>query len=229
MTALADHSALLADGRRYYESGRFAEAYALFDRLAAEDEPEAWLWLSAMHANGDGREVDHTVAYEKCLRAAELGNIQACTNLGVMLVQGEGVAPDPVAGLAWLKRAADAGDIGAAFNAASILSGGKWLDKDLKQAVVYYEHAARAGYHPAQARLGYAYRNGFGVAKDRKKAFIWLSLAARHGIGTAIAMLEGMITEMSRDELDQAQQMLDHVFEQADPMLDGARFRVQTH
>lgn len=222
-------SAVMADGRRLYERGRFAEAFALFERLALDDEPEAAFWLATMLANGDGVAVNKAAALHHCRRAAELGNRAAQTNLGVMLVRGEGGRADAQTGLAWLMKAAEAGDTGAQFNTATILSAGKLVEKDLETAARYYEMAARSGYHPAQARLGYAYRHGFGVPRDLKKAFIWLSLAARHGVGTAISMLEGMMTEMSPDDLHAAQEVLDRFFESDDPLVSGARFRVQTH
>lgn len=228
-TPITSIAASVADGRRLYESGQFLEAFDVFSKFARNDEPEAVFWLATMLANGDGVAVDKAAALYQCRRAAELGNVAAQTNLGVMLVQGEGCEVDISAGLAWLSKAAEAGDVGAQFNVASILSAGKLIDKDLETAARYYEMAARSGYHPAQARLGYAYRHGFGVQRDLKKAFIWLSLAARHGMGTAISMLEGVITEMSPDDLHLAQEMLDRTFDSDDPLVAGARFRVQTH
>ena len=222
------HPAAMTDGVSAYEAGHFDAAYTLFEKLTKDDDPIAWFWLAVIHGNGDGVPVDKVRGFECCLRAAELGNVQAQTNLGVMYIQGDGVPADAEKGLNWLCSAAEAGDTGAQFNAATLLSAGKVVEKDLPRAADFYRMAAESGYFPAQARLGFSYRNGFGVAKDRCKAFLWLTLAAQHGAGTAINMLEGLVSEMSPDELYNGQElvtawMAQHGAEQQEP-----RFQVET-
>ncbi len=221
----------LADGVAEYEAARFDAAKDIFRACADAGDATAWFWLSVMHMNGDGVAVDKTRGFEFCRKAAEMGCVQAQTNLGVMFIQGEGVAEDPQAGLTWLCRAADAGDTGAQFNAATLLSAGKVVEKDLEAAADYYRMAAEAGYFPAQARLGFSYRNGFGVAKDRLKAFLWLTLASQHGAGSAISMLEGLVSEMTPDELHRGHQMVEQWRQAHSGDGDGAdlRFRVDTN
>lgn len=219
----------LAQGVELYEVGNFTDAYSVFKKLAGSGDATAVFWISVMEMNGDGRPVDKVAGFRNCLRAAELGNVQAQTNLGVMYIQGDGVEMDAETGLMWLCRAADAGDTGAQFNAATLLSAGKSVEPDAARAVAYYRMAAEAGYFPAQARLGFCYRNGLGVAKDRHQAFLWLTLAAQHGAGTAIDMLEGLVEEMSPDELHKGQHLVerwmkDHSFSSVEP-----RFRVDTN
>ena len=199
----------IMDGVAFYEAGKFETAHDVFHNCAEAGDATAWFWLSTMHMNGDGIAVDKQTGFNCCLKAAEMGSIQAQTNLGVMYIQGDGVAEDIEAGLKWLCCAADAGDTGAQFNAATIMSAGKIVEKDLETAVKYYQMAADSGYHPAQARLGFSFRNGFGVPKDRHKAFMWLTLAAQHGAGSAISMLEGLVTEMTPDELHTGHQMVE--------------------
>jgi len=228
MSSPSSVSPALIEGMQKYESGRYDEAYSVFEMLAENDDPTAWFWLSVMQANGDGVNPDKAQGFESCLRAAELGNVQAQTNLGVMYVQGDGVAADPEIGLTWFCRAAEAGDTGAQFNAATLLSAGKVVEKDLPRAVRFYQMAAESGYFPAQARLGFCYRNGFGIARDRRKAFLWLSLAAQHGAGTAINMLEGLITEMSPDELHEGQKLVEAWMQDHSGTGDVPRFQVKT-
>ncbi|WP_258094213.1 tetratricopeptide repeat protein [Salipiger pentaromativorans] len=228
MTTTAALSPALRDGIDRYEAGQYDRAYALFQTLADRDDPTAWFWLAVMQANGDGMPTDKAQGVRFCQRAAELGNIQAMTNLGVSYVQGEGVAADPETGLRWLCRAADAGDTGAQFNAATLLSAGKLVEKDLPRAVDYYRMAAEAGYFPAQARLGFCYRNGSGTARDRRKAFLWLTLAAQHGAGTAINMLEGLVAEMSPDELHDGQELVETWMERHGHQGAAPRFQVET-
>lgn len=199
----------LLDGVALYEAGQFVTAYNIFRHHAEAGDATAWFWLSVMHMNGDGVETDKQAGFDCCLKAAEMGCVQAQTNLGVMYIQGDGVAEDAPTGLTWLCRAADAGDTGAQFNAATLLSAGKVVDKDFETAVKYYRMAAESGYFPAQARLGFSYRNGFGVAKDRLKAFLWLTLASQHGAGSAISMLEGLVSEMTPDEIHRGHQMVE--------------------
>ncbi|CAN0602435.1 unnamed protein product [Ectocarpus sp. 12 AP-2014] len=146
-----------------------------------------------------------------------------------MYNQGDGVAENVETGLKWLCSAAEAGDTGAQFNAATILSAGKIVDKDLETAVRFYQMAADSGYHPAQARLGFSYRNGFGVPKDRHKAFMWLTLAAQHGAGSAISMLEGLVSEMTPDELHTGHQMVENWMKDHSSGSSDLVFRVDTN
>jgi hypothetical protein len=219
----------ITDGVARYEAAEFDAAYAIFHTCAQAGDATAWFWLSTMHMNGDGVEVDKQTGFQCCLKAAEMGNVQAQTNLGVMYIQGDGTAEDAQTGLTWLCRAADAGDTGAQFNAATLLSAGKVVDKDLAQAAEYYEMAAEAGYFPAQARLGFSYRNGFGVAKNRHKAFLWLSLASQHGAGSAISMLEGLVSEMSPEDLHQGHQMVEKWMQDHRSGSTDRVFRVDTN
>ncbi len=219
----------IMDGVALYEAGEFMPAYDIFHACAKAGDATAWFWLSVMHMNGDGVAVDKAIGFEFCRKAADMGEIQAQTNLGVMYIQGDGVPEDAQTGLTWLRRAADAGDTGAQFNAATLLSAGKVVEKDLQTAARYYEMAAESGYFPAQARLGFSYRNGFGVAKDRLKAFLWLTLASQHGAGSAISMLEGLVAEMTPDELHRGHQMVEKWRQDHSGGARDLPFRVDTH
>lgn len=219
----------LMDGVALYEAGKFTRAYDIFHTCAEAGDATAWFWLSVMHMNGDGVAVDKQTGFTCCLRAAELGDVQAQTNLGVMYIQGDGVTEDAQTGLTWLCRAADAGDTGAQFNAATLMSAGKVVEKDLETAARYYEMAAESGYFPAQARLGFSYRNGFGVAKDRLKGFLWLTLASQHGAGSAISMLEGLVSEMTPDEIHRGHQMVEKWRQDHSGGASDLRFRVDTN
>ena len=219
----------LTDGVACYEAGQFEAAYDIFHRCAERGDATAWFWLSVMHMNGDGVAVDKQTGFKCCLKAAEMGSVQAQTNLGVMYIQGDGVAQDAQTGLSWLCRAADAGDTGAQFNAATLLSAGKVVEKDLETAAKYYQMAAESGYFPAQARLGFSYRNGFGVTKDRHKAFLWLTLASQHGAGSAISMLEGLVSEMTPDELHRGHQMVEKWMQDHRADTADVCFRVDTN
>lgn len=218
----------LQEGTRLYEAGAYPRAFEIFQSLADQDDPIACFWIALMQINGDGMPADKETGFQNCVRAAELGNVQAMTNLGVMYVQGDGVQEDPEAGLIWLCRAAEAGDTGAQFNAATLLSAGKVVEKDLARAVEFYTLAAQNGYFPAQARLGFCYRNGFGVARDRRKAYLWLTLAAQHGAGTAINMLEGLVSEMSPDELHEGQKLVESWMREHTQGGASPRFQVET-
>lgn len=219
----------LMDGVALYEAGKFKAAYDIFYDCAKAGDATSWFWLSVMHMYGDGVAVDKQMGFKCCLKAAEMGSVQAQTNLGVMYIQGDGVTEDARTGLMWLCRAADAGDTGAQFNAATLLSAGKVVDKDLETAAKYYRMAAESGYFPAQARLGFSYRNGFGVAKDCQQAFLWLTLASQHGAGSAISMLEGLVSEMTPDELHRGHQMVEKWMQEHRGGAGDVRFRVSTN
>jgi TPR repeat protein len=160
-----------------------------------------------------------------CLRhAAELGQPQAQSNLGVKLIKqgpldaecdvqiaaGDGYTPsaDVLEGLDWLRKAAAQQDVGACFNLATILSRDKEIAPLWSEAAGAYRIAAETGHYPSQIRLGFCYRNGFGVPKDRVQAFMWTALAARHGVGTALEQLEKIVFEMSARERADGEDLL---------------------
>lgn len=217
-------AALVAEGEALFASGEMVEAFTAFTAASGSDDATVWMWLSTCHAEGAGTPVSTELA-QSCLRyAAELGQPQAQSNLGVKLIEqgpsdveggtqiaaGDDYTPsaDVLEGLDWLRKAAAQQDVGACFNLATILSRGKEIAPLWREAAEAYGIAAEAGHYPSQIRLGFCYRNGFGVPKDRVQAFLWTALAARHGVGTALEQLEKIVFEMSARERADGEDLL---------------------
>jgi len=70
------------------------------------------------------------------LRAAEQGDSDAQSNLGVMYANGQGVAKDDAQAVAWIRQAAEQGDSGAQNNLGVMYDNGQSVPKDHAQAVV---------------------------------------------------------------------------------------------
>lgn len=223
---------LVAEGEVRYSSGDTSGAFEIFGRAALAGDATAWMWLSTCHAEGAGTPISRLDALACLRQAAELGQPQAQSNLGVMLVGAQDKSGDPVqdveAGLGWLRRAAAQRDVGACFNLATVLSRDKEVAPNWREAAASYQVAAEAGHFPSQMRLGFCYRNGFGVAKDRVQAFLWTALAARHGVGTALEQLEKIVFEMSARERADGEDLLRQHSKEAGPVLGAVPFRVVT-
>jgi TPR repeat protein len=69
------------------------------------------------------------------------------------------------------------------------------------------ERAARQNNPEAQYMLGRVYWEGRGVPQDRVQAHMWFNLAAAQGHGHASSMRQVVATEMSQNQLVEAQRL----------------------
>jgi TPR repeat protein len=97
---------------------------------------------------------DNDTAFTLWLKAAEMGNRGAQSNVGVCYDQGWGTAADKAKAVYWYQKAADQGHGQSCFNLAnSYLDGTGGLPVDKEKAVYWYGKAVEAGYEKAKAKL----------------------------------------------------------------------------
>ncbi len=82
---------------------------------------------------------------------------------------------------------------------------GQGVEKDLPQAMTWFEQAAKQGNAEAALTLGGFAYHGEGRDKSLVDAYAWYSLSAAAGSDQATDILARLTTELSRDEIRQAQ------------------------
>ena len=114
------------------------------------------------------------------MRAAECGEVYACSRLGVMYFYGNGLPKDIAKAYEFTKRAADAGMADAqcmmhefCFKQESFI--------DYNLGKYYLEKAAKAGMVFAQNKMALFYTGEYDTPKDDKKCVYWLRKAAEQG------------------------------------------------
>jgi len=117
--------------------------------------------------------------------AAELGNPDAQTNLGLMYTNGQGIERDFGEALKWFHKAAEQGNAEAQNSLGVAFSNALGTAQDPTEAVRWLRKAAEQGHAAAQYNLGLAYANGLGIAKDPAEAVKWYRKAAAQGIADA--------------------------------------------
>jgi len=128
--------------------------------------------VSAMMLLGDGYlKSDPASAFAWYCAAAQRGENEAVTRVGLMYSNGAGVERDLTKAVAWFQRAAEAGDADGMTSLGECLLFGKGAPKDVVKANEWLQKAATAGSPRAMDRLATNYSHGTGVPLDYAKAF----------------------------------------------------------
>lgn len=136
---------------------------------------------------------------EKIVANSDLGN------------QGSRVSSDNV------RQAAEQGDTKAQFNLGVSYDNGLGVPKDDQQAIAWYRKAAEQGDAKAQYMLGSSYAYGVGVPQDKQQAYAWYSVAAANGYNDAVTKRDKAASTLTRNQLNEAQELATHYFEQHQP------------
>jgi len=129
--------------------------------------------------------VEVSEAEKKYHEAAEQGNIEAQTMLGICYAEGSGIEQDERKAKEWLGKAADQEFAPAQFYLGLLLFS---VEQNYDAAAELFCKAAKQHYAPAQFALSACYVYGVGVEQDNRKAIEWLSTSA--GQGYALAQFE---------------------------------------
>ena len=133
-----------------------------FHFARADDSDDA----TSMYADND-----FSAAAEAFQTAAEKGDANAQTSLGLMYLKGEGVEENEQTALNLFQQSAALGDVRGEVNLARMYAKGKaGLVPNYSIAVSWFDKAATQGYADAQYSLGVLYVTGNGVPLNYKKA-----------------------------------------------------------
>ena len=94
---------------------------------------------------------DYSAAYEEWLPLAELGDVEAQFNLGVMYDQGAGVDRSLEKAADWYRKAAEQGFIDAQTNMGIMYFDGQGVPRDHNEASRWFQLAAGQGDTEASA------------------------------------------------------------------------------
>lgn len=136
------------------------------------------MYLAAQEMVRAGDLVNAANLYQQ---AAELGYVEAMTELGVIYSFGRGKPQNDASALKWQTRAADLGNVMAMLRLGLIHKAGWGVAVSNEIATSWFLRAAELGDTFAMLYVFDAYEDGRGVPKDFSKAVIWLKKSADHG------------------------------------------------
>lgn len=130
--------------------GDYATALGQWRPLAARGNADAMFNIGQAYRLGRGMPIDLGQAEDWYTRAAQLGHVDAQTQLGMMLFQNG----YPRTAVSWLKRAADKGDARAQLLYGTALYNGDGVARrDVLLAYSYVAKAAAQGLGPARSTM----------------------------------------------------------------------------
>ena len=118
----------------------------------APDNANALGLLAGCYDNGNGTPPDPHRAVELYKKAADLGNLDALSNLGVCYMKGSGgLRPDPRRGAELFREGAEKDNAVCMFNYAKCLEAGLGVPSgpNAAEAQRWYRASAERGYQPA--------------------------------------------------------------------------------
>lgn len=160
--------------------------------VAKGSSKAAWYLYQAYSGFYPVFEVNEEQAKRYLHQAAQLGNAQAQTELGLMYLKGKKVEQDTALGLKYLEQAASQHN-GLALNAlGEALEQGIGIEANLDQAIQYYRKAAAQVNADAYSHLGRLYTKGIGVERDIAIAREWLEKGSLLGHEPSIEQLNNV-------------------------------------
>ncbi len=105
-----------------------------------------------------------------------------------------------------LRKRAEQGDAEAQFMLGTLYRNGDGVLQNDTQAVEWFQRAANQGYVRALSALGSSYWAGRGVRQDYSQAYFWYELALAKGDQNSKSLLEGISTQLTREQVTNARQ-----------------------
>ena len=171
---------------------------------AAVGDVAELLKRARQYATGQGVPQDLGEAEKLFRRAAEQGNAEAQSTLGIMYFHGRGVRQDKAEAIKWLGLAAAQNRAPAQF----------WLGQaneklgDVERAG-WYRKSAEQGYGPAQYYLATFYAAGQGVPQDYIEAYKWFTLSAGQGNTQAATVRDATAQFMTPEQIAEGKRRAD--------------------
>ena len=137
------------DGADAWQRGDYPKAVAIWIPLATKGDAEAQFDLGQAYRLGRGVPTNLATAQTWFERAAEQGQVDAQTTLGLMLFQNG----DQPGGLKWLRKAADQGEARAMLVYGTALFNGDGVPQDPTRGYAYVSRSAGLGLAPAKQTL----------------------------------------------------------------------------
>ena len=168
-----------------YASGKvgarnITEYLVWLKRAAQQGNRAAQVDLCAVYAIGVGQyiPVDLVEARKWATMAAEQGDLNSQTNVGIFARDGKGGPQDLALALKWFKSAAGQGHPLAQTNLATMYELGMGVKQDNVEALRLYRLAATGGNGRGMYHVGKFYDEGVVVVQNHKEALRWYRRSA---------------------------------------------------
>ena len=129
------------------------------------------------HRAARGTQYEEATSTDDLVKAAEQGDADAQTLLGVCYSKGEEAPQSDEEAIKWWRKAAEQNHPLAQCSLGFCYMLGAGVRKNMATAVAWWRKAAAQGSSLGQGALGIAYMHGNGVDKDCREAYILFSLA----------------------------------------------------
>lgn len=139
--------------------------------IAQEADAAFYLEEGYKYHFGEGVPQDYKKAYELYLKAAEMENIDAISNLGLAFYNGDlGLQKDLVKAAGYLQKAAEKGKDTAQYDLAMMYFYGKGVAQDYGKYVFWIKKAVEQGNDEAEFDLAISYLTGEGTEVNLNEA-----------------------------------------------------------
>jgi len=139
----------LNDALNLYQSGQFAQARQLFEKLAGSFDLQAMFYLGVMYAMGDGVEKNAKTAFNWYLQSAEFGLAIAQNNVGHCYQFGNGVEINEKLAVEWYTKVARNGIPEALCNLGLCYFNGTGVEQDKYKGYGFVKASADKGFESA--------------------------------------------------------------------------------
>ncbi len=133
--------------------------------------------IGTCYKDGVGVAKDEPKAIPYLTAAAESGSLDACRELGLLLLKYNKTTE----AARWLRIPAKNGDTSAMYHYGRLLVKGDGVAQDTKQGVTLIRESADRGLPQAMYYVGVCYMAGDGVPRDPAQAIKWYKRAAANG------------------------------------------------
>ncbi len=147
---------------------------------------------------------DATDQFRQALKAAQTGDANAQTAVGLMYRHGRGTPQNEVAAVKWYKKAARQGNAEAEAYLGFMYMTGLGVSKDNHIALEWDRKAAQQGNATAQYNLALMYLDGRSVHPSKIQAYVWFKLAAENDAGARLR-LHALISKMHANDILEAE------------------------
>ena len=138
-------ASLTERGRIFNVAGKYAEAFACFQKAAGQGYAEAQEQLGFLYYNGKGVDLNNTEAVVWFRKASEQGLASAQNQLGHMYEHGLGVAKSYEEAFNWYKKSGDQEDATGLGLVGYMYQNGYGVAKNIAEAITWYAKAAERG------------------------------------------------------------------------------------
>lgn len=163
---------LICESNKFYQ-----EALYWYIKAAEQEHKDAMFNLANMYQEGKGIPKDMKKAIGLYTKAANLGNVKAQSNLGVIF----DISNLYESAIYWYTKAAESKDVDAIFNLALMYYKGRGVNRDVTKAIDLYTQGAKLGHVRSQYNLAVIYHCGEVVTQNIDNAIYWYTQAANLG------------------------------------------------